>query len=118
MKKDFTEKMKKNLVDMRNDILNTLKGRNEDLMKLGENVGEGDDADIASDTIDVTLFNSLGEQDQNNLTLIERALDRIRNNTYGICLGCGKPIPEARLEFIPFAALCVECQEKEERRSR
>ncbi|RJL21271.1 hypothetical protein D5H75_38010 [Bailinhaonella thermotolerans] len=40
---------------------------------------------------------------------IDAALARIDAGTYGLCVVCGKPIPEARLEFRPMAADHVEC---------
>ena len=40
------------------------------------------------------------------------ALARMDNGSYGVCVDCGKQIPEARLEFRPEAARCVEDQEK------
>lgn len=118
MKKEFVDKQKKKLIAERNEILDSLAGRNEQLKKLVDTLESGDDVDIASDTIDRTLLNSLGEADQRRLTLIDRALDRIRQETYGQCLSCGKQIPEARLEALPYAVLCVECQSKEERKNR
>jgi DnaK suppressor protein len=42
------------------------------------------------------------------------ALQRIEDGTYGQCLECGTSIPEARLEAIPFAAYCVNCQRLQE----
>ena len=118
MKKDFEETQKQKLIEQRNEILNTLAGRNEQLTKLVETVQSGDDADMASNVIDRTLLNSLGEQDQRRLAMIDRALDRINQGTYGLCLQCGKPIPEARLESIPYAALCITCQSALEKKSR
>lgn len=118
MKKEFVDKQKKKLIAERNEILDSLAGRNEQLTKLVDTLESGDDVDIASDTIDRTLLNSLGEADQRRLTMIDRALDRIRQGTYGQCLSCGKQIPEARLEALPYAVLCVECQTKEERKNR
>ncbi len=116
MKKDFIEKQKKKLITSKNEILESLAGRNDQLANLVADNESGDDADIASDTIDRTLLNSLGEADQNRLLMIDRALDRITQGTYGICLLCGTQIPEDRLESIPSAALCVNCQTKEERK--
>jgi RNA polymerase-binding protein DksA len=118
MKKDFVDKQKKKLIAERNEILDSLAGRNEQLTKLVDTLESGDDVDIASDTIDRTLLNSLGEADQRRLDMIDRSLDRIRQETYGLCLSCGKQIPEARLEALPYAVLCVECQAKEEKKSR
>lgn len=48
------------------------------------------------------------------LRLVEAARDRIRDGTFGVCLGCGAEIAMKRLQAIPWAALCVSCQEEEE----
>ena len=42
---------------------------------------------------------------------IDAALDRIAAGTYGSCVHCGTGIPPERLEFRPFAARCVSCQQ-------
>lgn len=44
--------------------------------------------------------------------LVEDALQRIEDGTYGICEDCGKPIPIARLDALPYVTLCVECASK------
>ncbi len=43
------------------------------------------------------------------LTAIDRALARIDDGTYGVCDGCGKRIPLARLRVRPMASQCVSC---------
>ena len=45
-----------------------------------------------------------------NREQVERALERLREGSYGICEGCGRRIPEARLRYQPAATRCVECQ--------
>ena len=40
---------------------------------------------------------------------IRAALTRIKNDTYGVCSGCGETIPEARLIALPYATSCVKC---------
>ena len=45
-----------------------------------------------------------------NREQVERALERLHEGAYGICEGCGRRIPEARLQFQPAATRCVECQ--------
>jgi len=45
-----------------------------------------------------------------NREQVERALERLRDGSYGICEGCGRRIPEARLQYQPAATRCVECQ--------
>ena len=118
MDESFIEKQREKLIEQRKAILETISGRNEQVALLAENSEPGDDVDIASDTIDRKLLNQLGEQETRRLTMMNNALDRIKQGRYGLCLLCGKTIPEPRLEAIPYAALCVECQTKEERRNR
>jgi DnaK suppressor protein len=53
--------------------------------------------------------------EQNTVDLlgkVERALDNIENGRYGICESCGKPIPMARLDVLPYVTLCVDCARK------
>jgi DnaK suppressor protein len=47
---------------------------------------------------------------------VDDALQKIRRKSYGLCERCGEPIGEKRLEALPFAKLCIRCQEEEERR--
>lgn len=56
--------------------------------------------------INDTLVHLLAE----NREQVERALERLREGTYGICEGCGRRIPEARLQYQPAATRCVDCQ--------
>src|SRR5437016_5617569 len=44
------------------------------------------------------------------LAEVQQALARIENGTYGICSNCRQPIPEKRLEAIPWATLCLTCE--------
>jgi RNA polymerase-binding transcription factor len=43
---------------------------------------------------------------------VEEALSRLQEGTYGRCLSCGQPIPEQRLEAIPWAVRDVACEEQ------
>lgn len=43
---------------------------------------------------------------------VDRALERLRQGTYGVCGRCGRPIPVERLEAMPEAELCVDCQRR------
>lgn len=57
---------------------------------------------------------SLSENVKDLLQKVNEALERIENGTYGICEICGLPIPEERLEALPYANLCISCKQKEE----
>ncbi|UCG33413.1 MAG: TraR/DksA C4-type zinc finger protein [Phycisphaerales bacterium] len=45
-----------------------------------------------------------------DLRAIDRALERISSGEYGVCIDCGRSIPRARLEFLPTAVRCTDCQ--------
>jgi RNA polymerase-binding protein DksA len=48
------------------------------------------------------------------LTYLDRALERIKAGTYGICMECDQPISKVRLEAVPTATLCISCKSKKE----
>jgi RNA polymerase-binding protein DksA len=73
-------------------------------------------ADTATETYDRELDYTLEENSEHVLTEIEAALKRIEDDTYGVCSNCGKPIPEERLEALPWATLCIDCQRGREGR--
>ncbi len=73
-----------------------------------------DTADQASDSYDRDLANSLSEAERGRLASVEEALKRVDEGRYGLCSHCAKPIPLARLRVLPFARLCVPCQQGEE----
>lgn len=55
---------------------------------------------------------SLLKQLEEQLADINQALARIEEGTYGTCTECGNAIAPERLEAIPYAALCIDCQRK------
>lgn len=72
----------------------------------------GDEMDVARSTADVETHASLIERSEDRLRLIDQALVRIESGTYGTCAECGEDIPIERLKALPFAMLCVDCQQK------
>jgi RNA polymerase-binding transcription factor DksA len=77
-----------------------------------------DFADVASDDIDRKMIEALGSVEIKRLRAIDAALSRINQGKYGSCMKCNKKIPAERLQAIPYAVLCVDCQKGEERRNR
>ncbi|MGY0219020.1 TraR/DksA family transcriptional regulator [Endozoicomonadaceae bacterium StTr2] len=55
------------------------------------------------------VLDALGNETELELRQVVKALDRLSEGDYGICERCGVDIPEARLEIMPYAALCVKC---------
>ncbi len=57
---------------------------------------------------------ALMEMKSETLRRIDEALRRVDAGLYGVCEDCGNEIAEARLKAVPFATLCIHCQEREE----
>jgi len=65
---------------------------------------------------DLELLESESLLEENEIHLVEDAMQRIASGTFGKCLACGKIIPVARLEALPYAKFCVPCEEKKEKK--
>lgn len=74
-----------------------------------------EDAENAAETYEQDFAFITMESEEELLRKIEKALRRIREGTFGACEECGDEIRPERLEALPFANLCVKCQQLEER---
>jgi DnaK suppressor protein len=84
---------------------------------VGEAIGYGvHQADHATEAFEQTKEMAIRQNTENLQRRVEAALARFNNGTYSLCTQCGKPIDPARLEAIPYAELCMECQGKLERK--
>jgi RNA polymerase-binding transcription factor len=72
-------------------------------------------ADTATETYDRELDYTLEENSEHVLAEVDAALKRIEDGTYGICTNRGEQIPVERLEALPYATLCIDCQRERER---
>jgi DnaK suppressor protein len=77
-----------------------------------------DEVDFARSTSDVEMHAGLIAREEEKLRFIDEALARLETGVYGICQECHAPIPIERLTVLPFAAYCVECQERRNRTGR
>jgi DnaK suppressor protein len=74
-------------------------------------------ADEGTDTMEQEKALLLLEKESQTLTYIDEALERLykRPEAFGVCESCGSDIPLERLDLVPWARLCHECQERGER---
>lgn len=79
--------------------------------------GPQDFEEVAVDFLETQQEQSTLVTIQALLTEVQQALERIDNGTYGTCVVCGQPIPERRLQAIPWAARCVKDEEQLEQRN-
>lgn len=115
MDKRFAERMRKKLNTLKQDILSYLAQEDAEFRALFEAIDPKDIIDLASEDIDRKTLDALGAQETRRLNQIESALVRISAGKYGSCMKCDKLIPKERLEAIPYALLCINCQSSQER---
>jgi len=115
---DFIDKMEKSLSDLKAEIVENLIVSNKDFKEIVEGMDPKDLADIASDDIDRKMIEAIGSQELKRLRLIDSTLTRIKQGKYGLCIKCGKRIPQNRLQALPYALMCIDCKSEEERRNR
>ncbi|MDZ7792781.1 MAG: TraR/DksA family transcriptional regulator [Spirochaetia bacterium] len=118
MDKKFEAQMQTKLHEMKEEIVRSLISESQDFESLIDDLDPKDLADIAADDIDRKTLEALNEQDIKRMRLIDSALSRIKNGRYGLCMRCGKKIKIERLEAIPYALMCIDCKNNDERRNR
>ena len=75
-------------------------------------------ADMATDNYDREFSLGLATNDQKLIHRIDQALEKIEDKTFGLCDLCSKKISKVRLKAVPYAELCVPCQEKQEKKKK
>ena len=70
----------------------------------------GSQAASASQVFEQQRVLALRERTQNQLDQVEAALSRVAEGSFGRCMRCGKPIAPERLEALPWASHCIDCQ--------
>ena len=101
-----------------------LLAKQEELMRLvskseqdGRQADEEATQDIADKAANSYTKEFLFHQSDDNrrlLQLVNEALERLKNGGYGLCVACNEEVQQKRLEAVPWARHCIECQEKQE----
>jgi DnaK suppressor protein len=115
-RKELMLKLAQTLVRRRSALCRTLAGNASLIAPVERPVG--DVIDAAADCDQDELDSQLVAVESRELAAIDAALDRIRAGRYGICENCEKPIPATRLQALPYATLCIQCQREEEQPGR
>ena len=75
----------------------------------------GDEGDRAMNQIEQSNHRAVIGQLRQKLMQVQAARARLDAGTYDVCDDCSRPIPPERLEAIPYATLCINCQRERER---
>ncbi len=116
LNKSEIEKFKKRLLEMRAQLTKTLQGTATEVKTPDEATGYSQhQADEGTDDFDRTINLEVTSKELGILRQIDRALEKIEENTYGVCDITEDPIPVQRLEAVPYATMAVQAQDKLEK---
>ena len=113
MEKKRVEQFKKRL-ETRQQELRRLVSRNVQDGRAADEQAAQDIADKAANSYTKEFLFHQSNNDRQLLQLVEEALGRIREGSYGECVNCGHELNAKRLEAVPWTRYCINCQEKVE----
>lgn len=127
MRNKFNKKeldnFKKLILKRKEEIIEGIKHISEDTLKKSQKDAAGDIsgytyhmADVATDTYDREFSLGLASSEREVLYELDDALKKIEEGAFGICEDCKGIITKTRLRVVPYARLCLKCQEKKEKR--
>ena len=117
MKKERLASFKKRLLEKREQLADGV-GRSASYGKDQDDDANKDLGDQANTAYTRELFFELGNGDRRLLRDVVAALQKIDDGSFGSCERCGETIGDKRLDALPFARYCIDCQrlvEEEER---
>jgi DnaK suppressor protein len=117
VRKRDVEKFRKILLEQRDQLVGNAKRAISGDIHLDPD-DFPDEMDAASSEINLAFTGRLREREGHLLAKIEQALEKIENNTFGLCESCGEEIGLKRLEARPVAELCIDCKSEQERLER
>jgi DnaK suppressor protein len=111
MDKKKLDSFKKRLETRQQELRRMVSRTEQDGRTVDEDSAQ-DIADRAASSYTKEFLFHQSNNDRQLLQMVENALSRIREGTFGECISCGKEINAKRLEAVPWTRHCIECQEK------
>ena len=113
MDKKKAEIYKKRLLEKREELLRLVSKSYHDGREADEEVTQ-DLADKAANSYTKEFLFHQSDDNRRILQLVNEALGRLDSGTYGLCVACQEEVQAKRLDAVPWARHCIECQEKQE----
>ena len=113
MEKKRLELYKKRLLERRGQLQEIVSKAEQDGREADEEAAQ-DIADKATNSYTKEVLFKKSNDDRFILQLIQEALDRMEEGSYGTCVHCGGEMQQKRLDAVPWARHCLDCQEKQE----
>lgn len=114
MDKKKLDTFKKRLEERQQSLRKTV-SRTEEDGRIADQDSAQDIADRAASSYTKEFLFSQSNNDRQLLQMVESALLRIREGSFGECINCGNEINPKRLEAVPWTRFCIACQEKKEK---
>jgi DnaK suppressor protein len=111
MEKKRLESFKKRLEERRHQLQRNVSRTAEDGRRPDEEATQ-DPADRAASSYNKEFLFHQSNSERQLLQMVERALSRLQEGTFGQCIACGRDINPKRLDAVPWTRHCIECQEK------
>ena len=108
------QKFRDLLTEKQEELSDVVHRKKEEQEFQQEDPDIGDEADIATRSVEKELLFDITDSEKQNLDKIEAALRKIEKDAYGRCESCQKTIPRLRLEVMPWARYCINCQSQNE----
>jgi len=115
MDKKKLEVFKKKLETRQQELRRTVTRNQVDGRTADEDTAAADIADRAASSYNKEFLFSQSNNERQLLAMVDKALARIREGSFGECVHCGNEINPKRLEAVPWTRHCIECQEKLEK---
>jgi DnaK suppressor protein len=119
LKTDELELFRETLQGLRARLRGDLDQMTDEALRRDNNGGTGNlsnvplhMADLGTDNYDQEFTLGLIENEQSTLELVNEALRRMAEGTFGLCAECSEPISKPRLQAIPYAKHCIQCARK------
>lgn len=113
MDKKKTESYKKRLLQKQEELLRLVSKSEQDGREADEEVTQ-DIADKAANSYTKEFLFHQSDDNRRVLQLVKEALERLKTAAYGQCVACHEEVESKRLEAVPWARHCIDCQEKQE----
>jgi DnaK suppressor protein len=111
MDKKKLDYFRKRLETRQQELRRTVSRNQQDGRSADEDTAQ-DIADRAASSYNKEFLFSQSNNDRQLLQMVDGALGRLREGSFGECISCGKEINAKRLEAVPWTRHCIECQEK------
>ena len=101
------------LTQKRDDLLDVVqRKKDQELQAVEEELG--DEADIATRSVEREMLFELSDSEKQTLDMVEASLRKMEKGVFGLCESCQKPIGRLRIEIMPWVRYCIRCQSLQE----